>query len=236
MAEDIAPAMLEKVEKRFSQKLKAKGVNLKQDIQRARSGTLTNIHSFSNKVGDALAEAFQVITVEELPNETMYFNIANKVMKPPINEAYKMVSDVADEIQTAANRKAGLGLKAVRPPLEAERVKGLIDAVTSGAFADTEHYLDYPVQCLVDHFADNHLAKNAEFLDGCGVPFEIVRTAEATCCEWCAERAGSYEDYSDAQMNEVFARHDGCRCEIEIRSGKSHGKMRTSGHGFVRTT
>lgn len=236
MAEDIAPALLEKVEKRFHQGLKARGVDLKRDVQRARDGTLTNIHNFSNKVGDALADAFGAISAEELPDQTMFYNIANKVMRPPINEAYGMVSDVADEIQTVVNKKAGLGLKAVRPPLEEERVKGLIDAVTSGEFTNTEHFLDYPVQCLVDHFADNHIAGNAEFFEGAGVPFEIVRSAEANCCEWCAERAGSYEDYWDAQMNEVFARHDGCRCDIEIRCGNTHGKMRTSGHAFVRTT
>ena len=235
MAEDIAPKLLDLVERRFHQNLRLKGVNLKKDIQRARDGTLTNIHSFSNKVGDALAEAFGAISAEELPEQTMFFNIADRVMRPPIKEAYGMVSDVADEIQTVANKKAGLSLKAIRPPLEEDRVKGLIDAVTSGEFTNTEHFLDYPVQCLVDHFADRHIQGNAEFFDGSGVPFEIVRSAEANCCDWCSQRAGSYEDYYDAQMNEVFARHDGCRCDIEIRSGRSHGKMRTSGHAFVRT-
>ena len=235
MAEDIAPALLKEVERRFQQNLKREGVNLKKDIQRARDGTLTNIHDFSKKVGDALADAFGSITAEELPDGTMFFNIADRVMRPPIKEAYTMVSDVADEVQTVANKRAGIGLKTIRPPMEEERVKGLIDAVTSGEFADTAHYLDYPVQCLVDHFADHHIAKNAEFLDESGIYTYIIRTAEANCCDWCSDRAGTYEGYGEAQENEVFARHDGCRCQIEIRSGKTRGFMRrTSGHAFVR--
>lgn len=235
MAEDIAPVLLKEVERRFRQNLSRKGVNLKKDVQRARDGTLTNIHAFSNKVGDALAEAFGSITADELPEGTMFFNIADRVMRPPIKEAYTMVSDVADEIQTVANKKAGIGLKSIRPPIEEERVKGLIDAVTSGEFAGTAHYLDYPVQCLVDHFADRHLEKNAEFLDDSGIYTYVIRTAEANCCEWCSDRAGTYEGYSDAQDNEVFARHDGCRCTVEIRSGKTRGFMKkTSGHAFVR--
>lgn len=235
MAEDIAPALLKEVERRFQQTLTRKGVNLKKDVQRARDGTLTNIHEFSNKVGDALAEAFGTITAEELPEGTMFFNIADRVMRPPIKEAYVMVSDVADEIQTVANKKAGIGLKTVRPPLEEDRVKGLIDAVTSAEFTDTAHYLDYPVQCLVDHFADHHMEKNAEFLDESGVYTYVIRTAEANCCEWCSERAGKYEGYRDAQDNEAFSRHDGCRCSVEIQCGKTRGFMKkTSGHAFVR--
>ena len=235
MAEDIAPVLLKEVENRFRQNLALKGVNLKRDIKRARDGTLKNVHVFSNKVGDALADAFKMITPDELPDGVMYYNIADRVMRPPLKEAYKMVSDVADEVQALQNKKAGIGLKAIRPPLEEERVKGLIDAVTSADFANTEHYLDYPVKCLVDHFADNHMAKNAEFLDESGVYTYVIRTAEATCCDWCSDRAGTYEGYGDAQDNEVFARHDGCRCTVEIQCGKTRGFMKkTSGHAFVR--
>ena len=235
MAEDIAPVLLKEVERQFQLNLTRKGVNLKKDIQRARDGTLTNVHSFSNKVGDALAEAFGTIESANLPEGTMFFNIADRVMRPPIEEAYSMVSDVADAVQRTANQKAGIGLKSIRPPIEEDRVKGLIDAVTSAEFEKTEHFLDYPVQCLVDHFADHHMEKNAEFLENTGVHTEVIRSAEASCCQWCSERAGIYDGYRAAQDNEVFARHDGCRCTVEIRSGKTRGFMKkTSGHAFVR--
>ena len=193
MAEDIAPALLERIEKEFERRLKLKGLNLGVAIQRARDGTLTNLNQFSNGVGDALADAFSIITADQLPEETMFFNIADRVMRPPINEAYKMVSDVGDEIQNVANQRAGIGLKAIRPPLEEDRLKGLIDAVTSGLFKDTEHYLIYPVRCLVDHFADPHMEKNAEFLDNSGLYTEVIRTAESHCCKWCSEKEGRYD-------------------------------------------
>ena len=235
MAEDIAPEILKQVEKAFGSGLKKRGINTKEFIKKARDGTFRDIHKFSNGVGDALAEAFGTISPEMLPEGTMFFNSADRVMRPPIKEAYIMVSDVADEVQTVANKRAGIGLKAIRPPIEEDRVKGLIDAVTSGVFADTEHYLDYPVQCLVDHFADHHMEKNAEFLEGSGVITYVIRTAETNCCDWCSDRAGTYEGYKEAQDNEAFARHDGCRCTIEIASGKTRGAMRTSGHAFIRT-
>ena len=63
----------------------------------------------------------------------------------------------------------------------------------------------------------------------------VTRVAEATACEWCQERAGIYESYTDAQDNEVFARHEGCRCEVSISNGKEGGFMRAAGHAFVRS-
>lgn len=236
MAEDIAPALLEEIEKAFGRNLKKRGINLGDFLQRVRDGTFTDLHEFSNGVGDALAEAFGIVVAEELPEGTMFFNIADRVMRPPVTEAYEMVSDVADELQNIRNANAGIGLKAIRPPLEEDRLKGLIDAVTSGLFKNTAHYLDYPVQCLVDHFADHHMEKNAEFLDNSGLYTEVIRTAESHCCKWCSEREGTYKSYAAAKDNNAFARHDGCRCKVEIRSGKTHGFMRqTSGNAFVRS-
>lgn len=236
MAEDIAPALLKGVERRFRQNLTRKGVDLKKDIQRARDGTLKDVHSFSNKVGDSLADALGSISADDLPDGIMYYNIADRVMRPPIIEAYVMVSDVADEVQRNVNKKAGLGLKAVRPPIEEDRVKGLIDAVTSGTFTETAHYLNEPIKCLVDHFADHHMEKNAEFLDESGLQTYVIRTASANCCDWCDERAGTYEGYYDAKYGDAFARHDGCRCTVEVQCGKTRGFMtRTSGHAFIRS-
>ena len=236
MAEDIAPALLDEIEKAFHRNLKARGVNQKEMLAKARDGTLRSIHQYTRKVGDALADAFvSEITPDVLPDGTFYYNIAKKTMVPPLQEAHKMVSDVADEMQIYQNKKIGIGIKPIRPPVQMDRIDGLIDILTSGLFEDNSGYLNEPIKNLVDHFGDEHVQKNAEFLDSSGVGIVIVRTAEATACEWCFDRAGVYEDYSEAQDNEAFARHEGCRCELEIRGNGSSGKMRAAGHAFVRT-
>ena len=236
MAEDIAPKLLSNVQKAFKSGLKSRGVD---DVKKAKALAAENklrLHDYSKKVGDALAEAYgKVLTADALPDGTMYYNIANKVMRPTITEAYEMVSDVADAGQAARNRQIGIGLKPIRPPIEEERLSGLIDVITSGWLEDFETYLDEPVKNIVDHFADHHLEKNAEFLSNSGVSTIVIRTAEATCCDWCSDRAGTYENYWEAQDNEAFARHEGCRCTLEISSRRGTGKMRAVGHAFVRT-
>ncbi len=236
MAEDIAPALLDKVNKNFHGRLEKAGATKAAMLKRARDGTVDSLYQYSNKVGKALSRAFvDEIVPEELPNGILYYNIAEKVMVPPIKEAYKMVSDVADQVQTVKNTKAGINLKAVRPPLEDERVKGIIDRVTNGLFADNVHYLVEPVRNLVDHFADHHMEKNAEFLANTGLEITITRIASVNACEWCEDRAGIYHNYDEALGNEAFARHEGCRCEVNISNGYTSGKMRASGRGFVRT-
>jgi hypothetical protein len=236
MAEDIAPMILDRIEKTFHSNLKKAGVIQKEVLEKARSGTMKSINQYSHKVGKALANAFtSEITSDILPDGTFYYNIAQKTMIPPLKEAHKMVSDVADEMQAVTNRKIGIGLKPIRPPIEMDRVDGLIDLLTDGFFEDNAHFLDEPIKNLVDHFGDHHVEKNAEFMDNTGVGVVVIRTSSSAACKWCGERAGVYDGYSEAQENEAFSRHEGCRCELEIRGRGTSGKMRAYGHAFVRS-
>ncbi len=235
MAEDIAPALLDKVQKAFKRNLKAAGVNKADMLKRARDGTIKSITPCSEKIGKALSKSFvEVLTPEAMPDGTFYYNIAQKTMIPPIKEAHKMVSDVADEIQAANNARMGLGIKPVRPPIQMERVDGIIDLLTDGFFADNVDYFVEPIKNLVNHFGDYHVEKNAEFFDNSGVGVVVIRRAESTACEWCHDRAGMYDGYYEAQVNEAFARHEGCKCELEIRGKGTSGKMQARGHAFVR--
>ena len=235
MAEDIAPALLDKVQKNFRNRIKQTGATTAAYIKKARDGTLKSISGYTNKVGKALSRAFlDEITVEALPDGILYYNIAQKVIVPPIKEAWVMVSDVADEMQAVSNTAAGIGIKPIRPPIQKERLDGLIELIINGDFAENIHHLNEPVRNIVDHFGDYHTEKNTEFLSNSGVDIYITRIAETTACEWCREREGTYRGYDEAYANQVFERHEGCRCEVSISNGKSSGKMRASGHGYAR--
>jgi len=236
MAEDISPALLKKVQTNFRNRIEKSGATTKAAIKKARDGTLKSVSVYSEKVGRALSGAFlDEVTVEALPDGVLYYNIAQKVIVPPIEEAWLMVSDVADEVQIVANKAAGINLKPIRPPIEKERLDGLIELIINGDFAENIHHLNEPVKNIVDHFGDHHTEKNTEFLSNSGVDIYITRIAESTACAWCREREGTYRGYREAIDNQVFERHEGCRCEVNISNGGSSGKMRASGHGFVRS-
>lgn len=236
MAEDIAPALLSAVQKNFRERIEKSGITKAAMIKRARDGTLKSINQYTHKVGKSLAYAYlDVLTPEALPEGTLYYNIAQKVMVPTLKEAHGMVSDVADELVTTNYKRMGLGLKPIRPPIQMDRVEGIIDLLTEGFYADNLHYLNELIRNLVDHFGDYHAEKNVEFMDNSGVGITVVRLAEPTCCDWCADRAGTYDSYKDAADNEAFSRHEGCRCELEIHGGGTSGRMRAKGKAFVRT-
>ena len=212
MAEDIAPALLNKVQKAFKQNLEEAKATRKDLLERIERRTIGSVTQQASKVGKALSRAYiEVLTPEVMPDGVMYYNIAEKVMVPTIEEAYKLVSDVADAHQLSVNRMLNIGIKPIRPPIEMDRVNGLLNAVSNGLFADNIHYLNEPIRNIV-----------------------VVRRAESTACEWCHDRAGTYDSYYEAQVNEVFARHEGCRCELEIRGRGTSGKMQARGHAFVR--
>ncbi len=236
MAEDIAPALLDAVEKNFHERLEKSGATKSAMLKRIRDGTTQSINNYTDKVGKALSRAFvDEITPEVLPDGVFYYNIAQKVVIPPLNEAHDMVNEVASEMQTIKNTKAGINLKPIRPPIEEDRVKGIIELLVNGEFADNIHYFIEPIRNIVDHFGDYHSQKNAEFLSNTGIEITITRSTGGKACDWCEERAGVYHDYKEALENEAFARHEGCRCDVSISNGSSSGKMRASGHGFVRT-
>ncbi len=68
----------------------------------------------AEEYGIALSDAFEVITEERLPNGRMYFNIADRVVRPLLEENKKNIADVCFRVQTDLNKRSKIGLKAVR--------------------------------------------------------------------------------------------------------------------------
>ena len=68
----------------------------------------------------------------------------------------------------------------------------------------------------IQKMVDQAIKDNADVQSGAGLHPKIVRTAEAHCCKWCDDLAGTY-DYDDVRAtgDPVWARHDNCRCLIE---------------------
>ena len=57
----------------------------------------------------------------------MYYNIASRVIPPPLRSSYEEIADFAEAIQKGMNERAKLGIKAIRPKYNAGREKGLIE-------------------------------------------------------------------------------------------------------------
>ncbi len=67
---------------------------------------------------------------------------------------------------------------------------------------------------------DDTIAKNVEFHASAGLQPKIVRRYAGNGCKWCVNLAGMY-DYPVKQ--EIYRRHDNCRCIVEYFPGDGRG-------------
>lgn len=67
---------------------------------------------------------------------------------------------------------------------------------------------------------DEAIKKNAKFHNDAGMKAVIKRQVKGKACKWCRGLEGTY-DYPKGTPNEVFHRHENCRCVTEYYpSGK----------------
>lgn len=131
---DIAPALFEKLHKAFEHERESSGKLAKLEAQN-RSGKATHREAleYASTIGEILQKVFREnIKAEELPDGMMYYNIANRTVRPLLEEAYGIISAYTAEVQNSLNQKAGIGLKAVVPELNKDRIDGIIRRLSDG--------------------------------------------------------------------------------------------------------
>src|SRR5690625_2241130 len=131
MATDIVPELLEKIKRDFNTAIS--GSKKLQDIQTMiENGTATyeQAYEYAQEVGEALAAAFEKhIKSDALPDGRMYYNIADRILNPTLQNNHIIVAAVSVGIQEILNRQAGLGLKGIEPELNQHRIKSIIERV-----------------------------------------------------------------------------------------------------------
>ena len=127
---------------------------------------------------------------------------------------HTMVATACAEAQKNINTKAHTGIRPQVPKFDGNRAFGLVEAVKKRGEIGPLFYDQ--VTNFSQNVVDQAIKDNAEVQSGAGLHPKIVRTAEANCCQWCEDLAGTY-DYDEVREtgNPVWARHDNCRCLIE---------------------
>lgn len=221
---DIVPALNELIESTFQTKM-VTDRRIARISKRIRDGTATLVdaHRYAQYTGEALSKALvQNITADSLPDGKLYYNIAKRTVTPALKECHVIVNDVSAQIQEIVDKKAGIGLKALKADFPDKRINGLVDKLTSyDEFEKASVWLKEPIVNNVESFFDDYVKTNVDFRYKSGLKETIERIAEPNCCEWCAERAGTYEyGYSDTMPDGIFQRHEFCRCDVTYKSEK----------------
>ena len=220
MAQDIAPDLLEAIRRDFVRNLggSKRAAELLEAIQSGRAG-YAEAGEYAEEVGRALSEAFQSnLSGDTLPDGRMYWNLADRVIRPLLEEDHALVSEAARQVQQQLNEAAGIGIKAQSVPLDQDRVDGILNRLAAAEqYEAVAWLLGEPVILFSRSVVDESVRRNAEFQGEAGLTPRIIRRAESHCCEWCARLAGTYT-YPDVPRD-VYRRHDFCRCVVEYDPG-----------------
>ncbi|MEG1525689.1 MAG: polymorphic toxin type 50 domain-containing protein [Clostridia bacterium] len=208
--EDIASALLEAIRSSFKTLLGDAEVTKK---------TYMGAAEYAERVGAALSEAFgSNLSSEALPDGRMYWNIADRTVRPMLEQGHNLVAEATVQVQQTMNKAAGIGLKAQAAPMNTERVDSILNKLSSAEqYDDAAWILDEPVKTFVRCTVDDTLRKNVDFQGKAGLSPRIIRTAESHCCEWCSKLEGTYR-YPDVP-DDIYRRHNRCRCAVEYDPG-----------------
>ena len=115
MVQDVAPALLEKILKDLRQ-----GVQRSEKIHRVdalieqNKAVYRDAYSVASEIGAILMQSFaKHLSSDVLPDGKMYYNIANRVLRIPLEEADSIIFDYTAKIQQQINDRAGYGIKAI---------------------------------------------------------------------------------------------------------------------------
>ncbi len=220
MPEDIAPALLDAIRQDFERNLggRQRAVQLLEKIQ-AGGANYADAGDYAEEVGAALADAFRAnLSSDVLPDGRMYYNIADRVVRPLLEQDHALVAEAAQTVQQSLNTAAGLGLKPQAVPLNESRVQGLLDKISNADQFDTVAWvLGEPVKNFSRAIVDESIRRNVDFQGGAGLRPRVIRRVVANCCRWCGRLAGTYT-YPDVPQ-EVYQRHKYCRCTVDYDPG-----------------
>lgn len=215
---DIVPALNEEITRKFNNNM-MRDRRAARITKRIQDGTadLLDGHEYAQALGESLSNALRTtLTEENLPDGTMFFNIADRTVKPALRVNYELVNDNAAEIQKIVDN--GIGLNAVRADFPEGRINGLIDKIVDNGLM----WLTEPIINNTEAFFDDYIKANAEARSEAGLDVKIIRTAAFNCCKWCAGKEGTFS-YNRAELDaqDIFARHEFCRCSVIYSNGKT---------------
>ena len=220
--EDVAPELLKRIRAEFDGAVEQSST-LKSVEEKILKGTATyaEANQYAIEVGKILANAYKNnISSDVLPDGKLYYNIADRIISPTMRNNFDLISKVSAQIQKILNDNAGIGINAIQPDINMDRVEGIVNRVSDAEnYDDVSWILQEPIVNFSQSIVDAFIKENSEFQGKAGLSPKIVRKLAGGCCEWCSRLAGTYI-YPDVPAD-VYRRHQRCRCTVDYIPDKS---------------
>lgn len=228
---DIAPELLEQIEREFNKRYRY-SKRIESLLLKMSSGAAnqTHIHDYALETGKCLRDSLKsVLGPGALPDDTLYYNIANRTIKPALERNHVRIVDYATEVQETLYGEDGIGLGAVRPDFATDRADGLVDKVGGLTAEEAAPWFDEPLINFCEKVADDFIFSNARAAYSAGFEVTVSRRTSYHAkivpkgrkkgydipCKWCDDREGDFNYYDVYDKgNTIWQRHRGCRCLI----------------------
>lgn len=221
MEKDITPELLETIQKEFNTKFeKSSIVKSKLLALKDKKATHLDSNEFAIELGTILSKSLMNnIEKDKLPDGKMYFNIANRVIKPNMKRNFDIIGDYSKDVQDELNKQSKISLKAIKPKMNEEKIDNLVSKISDYEdFDKAKWLLNEPIINFSQSIVDDTVKENAEFQYKSGLTPVIVRKMHGECCDWCAKVVGTYK-YPDEVPPDIYKRHRYCRCTVEYLPG-----------------
>lgn len=223
MVKDVVPELQDQIGTRFRSSI-LRDRTLQRVGKRIETGRadLSDAHAFAERLGFNLSDALVgTLTQENLPNGTLYYNIAERTVIPALENNYELVNEAAATIQKTIDQQVGIGLGSVRADFPLERIQNLIDKMTADdiTYEKVVRWLMEPIVNNSEAFADDYIRANADFRAKAGLRTKITRRVANNCCDWCAAMAGTW--IYGSEPPDIYRRHEFCRCTVTYQSDKT---------------
>lgn len=220
--EDVVPELYEKIKREFEKRTEEDpGIRKFTDRIRDGSAKLQEASLFAACIGNHLSDILmEVLTADTMPDGRMYYNIADRLIRPMLEKNYERVNIMAVQVQEQIDRQMGIHIRPVKGVFPEERIRKIIGAVSENglAFEEIKKRMDEPIRNTSQSFFDDFVKENVKFRYKAGMAPVIIREPVGNACEWCRALAGVYR-YPDVPKD-IYRRHDRCRCTVTYRVGK----------------
>ena len=135
---DAVPELWEQISRDFNRSAST-DVWIRSFLRRVKDGTATSEEAsiYAGRLGTHAGSALtRALKKESLPDGKLYWNIADRTIRPLLTEVHRRVNDAA-AVLAAENKRNGIGLKPMRGPWPENRVKDLIDKIVE-VYAEEE--------------------------------------------------------------------------------------------------
>lgn len=139
---DIGLELQKSIETAFNERLAIdvviKAIKLKVTNGKATQRDATML---CKRLGDVASKVLiENINPEMMPNDKMYWNIAEKAIKPLMIQIHGIVNKVAAEVVEAERKTNGIHIKPIEPVFPEERIESLINNFVNAYNVGIEEY------------------------------------------------------------------------------------------------